>query len=344
MIRLTLLFLLCVLPTQLNAENPTVVGKLVINVVDQVDVPALEAGPIASIDVRIGDIVQLNQLLAQLDSRLSQAQHIQARTELEVAQTRYDQFRADRIAEIEMFEKRELLNQQRSMAQISVAKSENEVRIAAAERAEAVAKNEWSRATLAREKFIDSVSQSELESLRLKYEQAQLERIQASFDRRLDQIKSDADESATKVAELAADRAEVQRQVAASQPALLRLDVKAKSETLAVRKLNLDRHQVTAPMPGQVVEVYRRRGEWVRPGDPMFRVVNLERLHAEGFLTGTTAPKRGTVVTLHAGDRQTEGKVIFVSPERDSVSGESRFLVELKGGTFHPGEHVSIEW
>ncbi|MEL6107524.1 MAG: HlyD family efflux transporter periplasmic adaptor subunit [Planctomycetota bacterium] len=331
-------------PGQCTAQTPTVVGDLVVEIVDQTEVPALEAGPVAAIEVHIGDQVQANQLLARLDSRVPEAQQKEAETELAVAQSRYDQFRADQIAEIETFEKRELVNQQQSLAQISKAKSTNEVRIAAAERAEAVAKNEWSRATLAREKFVDSVSQSELDSLRLKYEQAQLERIQATFERRLDRIKSDADQSVARGAELAADRAEVQRQVAAAQPVLLQLEVRAKAETLALRTLALDRHRVTAPTDGQVVEVYRRKGEWVRPGDPLFRVVNLERLRAEGFLKGNVIPKRGTEVTLFAGERRVAGKVVFISPERDSVSGEYRFLVEFKGGVFHPGEHVDIEW
>lgn len=341
---LVALFGVCLSSPRCLADEPIVVGDLVVEIVDQTEVPALEAGPVAAIEVRIGDNVTANQLLAKLDSRVSEAQHKEAETELAVAQTRYDQFRADRIAEIETFEKRELVNQQQSLAQISKAKSTNEVRIAAAERAEAVAKNEWARATLAREKFIEAVSKSELDNLRLKYEQAQLERVQATFERRLDQIKFDADESATRGAELAADRAEVQRQVAAAQPVLLQLDVRAKAETLALRTLALDRHRVTAPMAGQVVEVYRRQGEWVRPGEPLFRVVNLERLHAEGFLKGNVIPKRGTSVTLFAGERRVPGKVVFVSPERDSVSGEYPFLVEFRGGVFHPGEHVSIEW
>ena len=327
-----------------RAQSPTVVGDLVVEIVDQVDVPALEAGPVTAIEVKIGDSVQKEQLLARLDAKLSQTQHDQAKTELEVAQTRYSQFRADQIAEIETYEKRELMNQKLSLAKISKAKSSNEVRIAAAQRAEAVAKNEWSRAALAREKFVDAVSQSELDSLRLKYEQAQLERIQATFERQLDQIQSDADQSAARVTELAADRAEVQRQVAAAQPTLLQLDVQAKTETLTLRKLTLDRHKVLAPMSGQVVEIHRRQGEWVRPGDPIFRIVNLDRLHAKGFLSGDIIPKRGITVALYSGDRRVSGKIVFVSPERDSVSGEYGFRVEFKGGTFHPGEHVSIEW
>lgn len=124
----------------------------------------------------------------------------------------------------------------------------------------------------------------------------------------------------------------------------MRLDVEAKEQTLHIRKLAVARHEVLSPIDGVVVEIFKRGGEWVKPGDAVARVINLDQLHAEGFLSGDVRPVRGQEVRLRKGDQEVKGAIDFVSSERDSVSGELRFLVRLRGGTFLPGDRVDIEW
>jgi multidrug resistance efflux pump len=43
-------------------------------------------------------------------------------------------------------------------------------------------------------------------------------------------------------------------------------------------KLELDRREITAPANGVVEKKYRERGEWVKPGDPVFQVLLMNRL------------------------------------------------------------------
>ncbi len=327
-----------------GADDPQVVGPLVIKLIDQVEVPALEPGPIQSLDVRLGDTVKAGQVIARIDDRISEAQRELAATELAISRQRSSQYRDDKIAETESSEKVAVVQQQRLLAKIASEKSLSEVRVSAAEKAEAVAKNEWSRAIGAREQFADSVSDSELENLRLKYDRSRLERIEAEFQRRMDQLSAEGEAQGVKIAELAAQRAELRQSVAVADAESLRLDIDAKQKTLQIQELTVARHQVASPIDGVVVEIFKRRGEWVRPGDSVVRVINVDQLHAEGFFSGLARPARGQQVRLHSADREVDGTIDFVSPERDSVSGEFRFLVRLDGGAFFPGDRVEIDW
>lgn len=326
------------------AEQPTEVGSLVIKLIDQVEVPALESGMLQRVEVRVGDTIKSGQLIARVDDRDDVAQRDLAATDLAVSRQKSADYRNDRIASIQRKEKQAALEQQRILAKIASEKSVNDVRVLAAEKAEAVAKNEWARATKAHEKFADSVSESELENLRLNFERSGLERIQAVLDHRLDKLASDSESQAVKAAEFAVERAEIQQVVADSEAKILRLDIDAKQQTLLIRELSVARHQVVSPIDGVVVEVYKRGGEWVKPGDAVARVINLDQLHAEGYLSGNIRPERGRKVLLQSADREVQGTIDFVSSERDTVSGELRFLVRFDGGTFLPGDRVDIEW
>lgn len=339
----TWLMLVLPLPT-IWADDPQVVGPLVIKLIDQVEVPALEPGPIESLEVRLGDTVKAGQVIARIDDRISDAQRELAATALAISRQRSSQYRDDKIAETESNEKEAVLQQQRLLAKIASEKSLSQVRVSAAEKAEAVAKNEWSRAIGAREQFADSVSDSELENLRLKYDRSRLERVEAEFQRRMDQLSAEGEAQGVKIAELAAQRAELRRSVAVADAESLRLDIESKQKTLQIQEFTVARHRVASPIDGVVVEIFKRRGEWVRPGDSVVRVINLDQLHAEGFFSGRVRPKRGQQVRLSSADREVDGTVDFVSSERDSVSGEFRFLVRFDGGVFFPGDQVEIDW
>jgi len=102
----------------------------------------------------------------------------------------------------------------------------------------------------------------------------------------------------------------------------------------AERKIALG--QITAPIDGIVVEKYCQIGEWVRQGDPVCRIINVDRLRVEGFahaercfpaeLAGRDVeivvklPRSGSEneVARNHGPAVTtcvRGKITFVSPE-----------------------------
>ncbi|MCP5117922.1 MAG: biotin/lipoyl-binding protein, partial [bacterium] len=96
------------------------------------------------------------------------------------------------------------------------------------------------------------------------------------------------------------------------------------------------RHRVVAVNDGVVAEVFRHRGERVKEGEPICRVVRLDRLRAEAFLhIADHAPAdikgRNAIIevrTARGKVQRVDAKVSFVSPNIES-GGEYRFWVEF---------------
>ena len=94
-----------------------------------------------------------------------------------------------------------------------------------------------------------------------------------------------------------------------------------KSEVEATQE-SINRRQILSPIDGVVVEVYRQAGEWVNPGEPVMRVVRMDRLRVERFLNanehdpGRISGRPVTVEVELAGRRkvQLSGQIVFVSP------------------------------
>jgi macrolide-specific efflux system membrane fusion protein len=85
-----------------------------------------------------------------------------------------------------------------------------------------------------------------------------------------------------------------------------------------------------------VVQVNRRRGEWVEPGEMVVRILRLDRLRAEGFLkarylSGDVEDWRVTLTVDLPGRPAAElpGEVVFVSPEIDPVNSQVSIWVEV---------------
>jgi multidrug resistance efflux pump len=345
----TILILTGARPCQ--AQRPQVRDPLVIKWIDEIDVPALETGALKSVEVKLGQVVSAGDVVANIDDRLSRARLELAINELDSGRQKAETYVDDQVAEKQLAQSETLLQREQINASISEKKAENEVRVSAAAKAEAVAENEWKRASNARQRYLNSVSESELESLRLKFERAELERRQAEFEQRLERLTNQADLEAVRGAELDVERAKLESISAKAAKQQLLLEIQTHELKTQLSRINLDRHQVIAPTGGMVVELYKRAGEWVRPGDAVLRIVRLNELHAEGFVDGELLPEVGRQVELVARDasdnpqpQAVEGTVAFVSPERDPINGQVRFLVRLPGGVFRPGDQVEIRW
>jgi macrolide-specific efflux system membrane fusion protein len=152
--------------------------------------------------------------------------------------------------------------------EIARAKATNDVRIRFAKKALEVSQAELRRSTESIERFAKSVSQSQLDVEKLTVERNQLESEQATHERQLALLESKAKEI-----ELAAARAQVARR------------------------------QILAPFDGVIVQIYVRRGEWVEPGQQAVRIVNVDRLKAEGFISAAQAAAElpGKSVSLEVG-------------------------------------------
>lgn len=195
--------------------------------------------------------------------------------------------------------------------EIAAREAENDVAIRSAMKTLAYSKAHYDRLYRADVAQPRSVSQSELEKARLDAEQAEFE---------MEKGKTEL------------------------QNANTRMNLKANEVALAER--NVEVRKILAPQSGVVVEVLRRAGEWVTPGEKIFRIVSTKRLRAEGFLKAGDVARdlKGAAVSVvpvfdKGPAHSFSGRITFVSPEIDPVNGQVRILAEVDNpdGILRPG-------
>ncbi|HID76035.1 MAG TPA: HlyD family efflux transporter periplasmic adaptor subunit [Planctomycetaceae bacterium] len=135
-------------------------------------------------------------------------------------------------------------------------------------------------------------------------------------------------------------------------------DLNVAAKTVLVREAELRaaqddvrRRKITAPLDGLVVKRYAQVGNWVKPGDPVVRVISVDVLRVEGYLDAHKfSPKQveNALVTgrvnLPGGQRGTfQGRIVFASPE---IEAGFKFLVRAqvdnKDWLLHPGQVVDM--
>ncbi|MBC8355134.1 MAG: HlyD family efflux transporter periplasmic adaptor subunit [Planctomycetes bacterium] len=195
--------------------------------------------------------------------------------------------------------------------------AKNDLKVRLARKAHEVTVAELKRATEAAERFSKSVSQSEIDRLQLATEQTDLQVYQERFDLKTAQLAVDTHNAALRLAEH-----------------------------------RLKNRTIYAPTSGVVVEVLKHAGEWVEPGEAVVRVVRMDRLRVEGFLSAQQASAKliGQSAKVSIKIQQDEtvevtGEVTFVSPEIHPVNGMVRVRVEIdnRESEFRPGLQATIK-
>lgn len=258
------------------------IESVLVSLIEQVEVPAQEAGVLVSLAVREGQLVTEGMVLGQIDDAEAQFALTRARIELENAKKQ----------------------------------SGNDIRVRFAKKAAEVAAAELKRSTDALERFAKSVSETEIERLKLTAQKAVLEIEQAAHEFEI---------------------AEYTRQVNQNQ--------------VALAESNVARRKITSPIAGVVVQVHTHRGEWVEPGKPVLRILRIDPLRAEGFVKADDVKEdlTGRKVTLAAaipgqGMVQFPGKLVFVSPEINPVNGQVRVWAEIENRDLllRPGKRATL--
>ena len=174
--------------------------------------------------------------------------------------------------------------------------AENKVRIEYAEAAAQVAAQELEQGHEANRQHRGTVPAMELTRLNLAKKQAVLSIKQSDYDWRIDVAS-----------------------------------VKVREAEDEIAGLLIDRRRILAPFDGIVVKRYVNEQEWVQPGEPVLRVIRMDRLRIEGFVDATQIPpsrvkteqkvtlrfdsQRSIPVDVGAVRQPIEGRVVFVSPE-----------------------------
>lgn len=244
------------------------IPSAVIKVSEEVVVPARDAGVLAKIEVKEGQLVEEGDTLVRLLD-----------TDIRLA-----------------------VDRARLEAEIALRKFKNDVDVSYAKKSTEVARAELKRSLDTNEKYPKTVSNSELDRQRLLVEQGELQTQKAEHDR--------------EVAGLTREIRDNEHQTTRDQ---------------------LERRTIAAPLRGMVVEVLRRRGEWVQTGDTVVRIVRLDRLRAEGFLPAKHASLDlvGAKVRLKvtsSADKTLEfpGQIVFINPEIDPLNSQVRFWAEVE--------------
>jgi macrolide-specific efflux system membrane fusion protein len=281
----TILKLCCLLLAGVGdafAGDPIRVESVLITLIEQVDVPAADSGALVSISVREGELVAEGAVLAQLED--SEARQMAERAKLEF--------------------------------EIAAKEAQNVLKVQYARKSLEVAQAELRRATDSIGKYRNSVSQSELDTLRLTADGAALELEQAEHNL-----------------------------------AVAKLTSQLKQREYAIATSRLDRRRLLAPIAGVVVQLKRQRGEWVEPGNAVLRLVRMDRLRCEGFLSARdlvdSLDGRKVTVSVDLPGKpkaQFPGKVTFISPEVNPVNGQVRFWAEVENPELllKPGLQASL--
>ena len=127
------------------------------------------------------------------------------------------------------------------------------------------------------------------------------------------------------------DRSALEAKQAALQLEQARRDMQAATKEAQVEAYNvkaasqsIERHRISAPITGVVMEMYKQPGEWVNAGDKVARVARMDRLFVQGLLDSSlfnpheVEGKKVTISVPVARNEYLEfqGRIVFVSLEK----------------------------
>lgn len=136
--------------------------------------------------------------------------------------------------------------------------------------------------------------------------------------------------------ELTVTRSAMEKDVADRDVQVAGLTTELRQAQVTVAEINLKKHRIVSPLDGVLVQLYRKPGEWVSPGDPVARIVRMDKLRVEGFVDASRyLPEEidgaQVIVTIRRPNREPEefrSTISFVSPIVEA-SGDYRVWAEV---------------
>lgn len=132
-------------------------------------------------------------------------------------------------------------------------------------------------------------------------------------------------------------KAKLELEKARREQELLEMAVRLKENAYEIATYKVERHMIKAPIDGVIVQIHRREGEWLQPGEKVVRILRMDRLRAEGYvdlqaISGASLDSDVTLTVDLAGrpDAQFPGKLVFISPEADPVNNQVLVWAEIE--------------
>ncbi len=277
-LRFSFCLFICAYSSNVFAQE-IVVEAVFISTIHSANVPARDLGLIEGLLVKEGKIVKKGEPLVQLDKR-------------------------------EAILLRDLSAQELTIANLE---KSNNLRVEYALKAAKVAEAELKRSIEANQKFPESVSQTEIDRLKLLSEKAALDVRQAKHE----QI-------------------------------VIGMNAALKDQQVKIAEHKLKRLTIVAPIAGTVVELKRKTGEWVQPGDVLVRLIDTNHLRAEAVLPAKyrRLVLKNRKVQIQLPDQPVvEGRISFIRPEIDPIDGSFRIWAELNNSqsVLSPGDSVTMK-
>ena len=151
---------------------------------------------------------------------------------------------------------------------------------------------------------------------------------------------------------LLADRAVAEKDKTTFDMSIKHRQAAVREVEVKIGKQEVVDHQINSPITGKVVELYKRKGEWVDASQPVARVIQLNKLKTEikvpasialNQLEGTKAIFTPKLDSLNG--QTFAGRVIFVTPEANPVNSTIRVWVEIENAKLQlvPGLLGTVE-
>jgi len=331
------------------AEEIPVAGCF-LSLKEQARIPALETGQISQIMVEPGDRVSESQVLASLDDDDARLALRMAKLDLAVLNKRDADSVLVEIAGATVQEAGRLLQQARLHEQISRQTAETDILIRKTSAAQKLAQDAFDRTTESRKAFRSSVSDRELATVKYELQKTRMDVEQAWHDQSLELLRANGQAVLVEQQEIASHRLTLEQSQAELEQKIVSLKMQQMSTAVEIAEDKLDRRKMKSPLTGMVVEKMHYIGEWVTAGEPVLRIIRLDELFVEGYVTSdlVDASFRGREVTVSADTRSgpvtVTGRIVFVSPETDGVNRQVRVRAIIKNDRLRlrPGQRVNM--
>ena len=347
----SVLLICCCFPvTDVSAQQPIQASGFVV-LAEQAQVAARDSGLILELSVKPGDKVQPGMLLGKLDDAEATLAVERAELDLAIAELALRTKTALNIANSKLAEGKIAFERARLSQQIAEQLAENDISVRHATKSRDAARANLLRAQKSRQAVRTSVSKAEIDRLTLIVEQHELEIEKSKFDLAVNKMRQQLESANVSEARQAVQRLGLDVEQAETDFESLRINKQRFANAKKLAQLKLSRRHIKSPIHGVVAELQQRPGQWVETGAPVLRIVRLDKLHAEGYVSVTHAMQslegRSAAIEFLSDNGPTKtarGKVIFVADTIDRVNKQSLIRVEFdnKAGSFKPGMSIRM--